>query len=78
MRLVLTGPIIRRRLALCMAIFLGLFLLLNAKNGLRSSQSTSPKPVFLLFAQYLLRKQRKTSLVVVDKRGFFYGRVSQF
>ena len=50
-----------------------LFLLLNAKNGLRSSQSTSPKPVFLLFAQYLLRKQRKPSLVVVDKRGSFHG-----
>lgn len=31
MRLVLTGPIIRRRLALCMAIFLGLFLLLSAR-----------------------------------------------
>lgn len=31
MRLVLTGPVIRRRLALCMAIFFGLFLALGAR-----------------------------------------------
>ena len=31
MRLVLTGPVIRRRLALCMAIFFGLFAVLGAR-----------------------------------------------
>ena len=31
MRLVLTGPVIRRRLALCMAIFLGLFAILSVR-----------------------------------------------
>lgn len=44
------------------------------KKRASSSQSTAPKPVFLLFAPLFAPKARKTSLILVDKRGFFYGK----
>ena len=52
---------------------LGLFLLLNAKTGFGVAKRPLPSPFFYYSPCIIPGKQEKTSLVLVDKRGFFFG-----
>ena len=49
-------------------------MLLNAKNGLRSNQSTAPKPVFLLFALNFAQKARRNLSCLGRQKRFLLWR----
>lgn len=70
MRLVLTGPVIRRRLALCMAIFLALFLVLTARLFYLQAVAAAS-------LQRRAQAQWTSESVIAPTRGSIYDRNGQ-
>ncbi len=56
------------------SIFRRFCYLKTKKTGFRTADQPSESPILPIFARFLPKMQEKTPFVVVDKRGFFYGR----